>query len=108
MWGNPLTVFGDLSIPLLISNFVTLLGFFATTYLVIKYTQKFYGGRPKPNSWTFIVAGLTTLSLSETGQFLLPYRINPLPIEGIMTLLTFNIGIGLAVLGTYMLFRGVQ
>ena len=108
MWENPLTVFGGFSIPLLTSNFLTLLGFFAAAYLALKYTERFYEGRGAPNSWRFIVAGLLTISISEIGQFLLPYRISPTQIEGGMTLITFSVGIVLVVYGTYLLYRGLQ
>lgn len=108
MLENPLTALGELSIPFLISNLITLLGFFIAAYLAIKYTQKFYGGRPKPNSWVFIVAGLIIISLSEIGQFLLSYISSPSILEGVVTLVTFDGGIVLIVLGSYLLYRGVQ
>jgi uncharacterized membrane protein len=108
MWENPLTVFGNLSIPFLLSNFLTLLGFFVAAYLAIRYTKIFYEGRGAPNSWRFIVAGLLSVSISEIGQFLLSYISIPSQIEGAMTLITFDVGIVLVVWGTYLLYRGVQ
>lgn len=108
MWENPLIVFGNLSIPFLVSNFLTLLGFFVAAYFAIKYTKIFYEGRGAPNSWRFIVAGLLSVSISEIGQFLLPYTINPSQIAGAMTLITFDVGIVLIVWGTFLLYKGVQ
>ncbi len=108
MFENILTAFGNLSVPFLMSNFLTLLGFFVAAYLAIKYTKIFYGGRGAPNSWRFIVAGLLSISISEVGQFLLSYVSSPSQIEGAMTLITFDVGIVLIVWGTYLLYRGVQ
>ncbi|MFQ6055791.1 MAG: hypothetical protein ACE5J3_07400 [Methanosarcinales archaeon] len=107
MWSDPLTVFGSLSIPLLVSNFLTLLGFILAAFFALKYTQLFYEGRPKPKSWILIVAGLLAISISEIGQFLMPYRINPLIIEAIFTLITHSTGIILIVAGCYLLYKEI-
>ncbi len=108
MFENLLTAFGNLSVPFLISNLLTLSGFFIATFLALRYTQSFYGGRPKPNSWILIVAGLVSISLSEIGQFLLSYLPTPSFIEGALTLISFDMGITMIVLGTYLLYKGVQ
>lgn len=75
---DPLTVFGEMSIPLLISNLATLIGFLLATYFAADYTEKFYGKRPKPRSWVFIIAGLVSVSIAEVGEFLSPYLFSSL------------------------------
>lgn len=75
---DPLTIFGEMSIPLLISNFATLIGFLLATYFATDYTEKFYEGRPKPRSWIFIIAGLVSICIAEVGEFLSPYLFSSL------------------------------
>lgn len=111
MWADPLTTFGNLSIPLLISNSLTLIGFIIATYFALKYTRKFYEGRPMPKSWLLIIIGLIFLIGSEATQFLIPYRIDP-----VTTILFINslaitaqdIGIFLIVFGCFFLYREVE
>ena len=107
IFGNPLTAFGEMSIPILISNFITLIGFLFATWFAARYTDIFYGGRPKPKSWLFIISGLLSLSLSEIGQFLLPYRINPMIIEGAFVLIAQSLGAILITIGCYLLSREI-
>jgi len=108
MWENPLIVFGNLSIPFLLSNFLTLLGFFVAAFFALMYTKKFYEGRGAPNSWRFVVAGLLSISISELGQFLLSYITDPSQMVGAMILITFDVGISLMVYGSYLLYRGIK
>ena len=107
MWNDPFSVFGSMSIPLLVSNLITLLGFFLAAYFAIKYTKSFYGRREKPKSWIAIVIGLVVISIAELGQFLLPYIENPTIFEGAFALLAQDVGIVMIVLGCYLLFKEV-
>lgn len=107
MWNDPFSVFGLLSVPILVSNLITLLGFFLATYFAIRYTIAFYGGREKPKSWVMIVIGMTIISIAELGQFTLPYVQNPTLIEGVFGLITQDIGIAMIALGCFLLFREV-
>ena len=105
MWENPLTFFDYLSVPFLVSNFAVLSGFFLSALFAWSYTKGFYEGREKPKSWLLIVAGLTAMVLSETGQFLLPYRVSP-PVEIVTAILMVqNIGVIFIATGCYLLFR---
>jgi len=103
--GNPLNTFGEMSIPILISNFITLCGFILATWFAARYTDILYGGRPKPKSWLLIINGLLSLSIAETGQFLLPYRINPMIIEATLILISQGFGAILITIGCYLLSR---
>lgn len=107
MWANPLIVIGSMSIPFLISNFATFLGFVLATYFALMYTKKFYEGRDKPASWVLIVAGLASFCVSEIGQFLLPYRISPLVIEAIIILIAQSSGVLMIAVGSYLLLKEV-
>lgn len=107
MWANPLTAIGTMSIPFLISNFATFLGFMLATYFTISYTKKFYEGRDKPASWTLIMAGLASFCISEFGQFLLPYRINPFAIEALVILIAQSSGVLMIAVGSYLLLKEV-
>lgn len=107
MWNDPFSVFGLLSIPILVSNLITLLGFFLAAYFAIKYTRTFYEGREKPKSWVMIVIGLIVISIAELSQFLLPYIQSPTLIEGIFGLIAQDMGIVVIVLGCFLLFREV-
>lgn len=107
MWANPLTVVGPMSIPFLLSNFATFLGFILATYFAMLYTKKFYEGRDKPISWTLIVAGLASFCVSEFGQFLLPYRVNPFALEAIIILIAQSSGVLMIAVGSYMLLKEV-
>lgn len=110
MWVDPLVAFGDMSIPILISNAATLIGFFLASFFALKYTHKFYEGRPTPKSWFMIILGLSVLVVSEALQFIITY------IEEVATLLQFynivaisiqDIGIVVVLLGTFFLFKEV-
>jgi len=107
IFGNPLNAFGEMSISILISNFITLCGFILATWFAARYTDIFYEGRPKPKSWLFIIAGLLSLSISETGQFLLPYRINPMILEATFILIAQGLGAVLITIGCYLLSREI-
>ena len=78
---DPLTIFGEMSIPILISNLATLIGFLLATAFAIGYTRRFYEGRPTPKSWTFIIAGLIAISIAEVGEFLSPYLLPSISFE---------------------------
>jgi len=107
MFADPLTILGVMSIPFLISNFATFLGFVLATYFSILYTRKFYEGRGKPNSWVLIITGLGAFCISEFGQFLLPYRTNPVAMEALIILIVQNIGVIMIAVGAYLLLKEV-
>lgn len=107
MFTDPLTAIGVMSIPFLISNLGTFVGFILATYFAFRYTFSFYEGRPKPLSWTLIITGLCSLCVSEMIQFFLPYRINPTGIEIAIGLIAQNFGTLLIVVGCYLIWREV-
>ncbi len=105
MWLDPITAFGIISIPMLVSNLATVIGFFIATYFALKYTELFYGGRPKPKCWLLIVAGLSIITISELSQFLISYRTNPTVLEAMVILTTYSIGVLLIAIGSALLLR---
>ena len=107
MWGNPLTLLGAMSIPFFVSNFATFLGFVLATYFSIAYVKKFYEGREKRPSWILIVAGLASFCISEFGQFILPYRINPFVAEALIILIAQSSGVLMIAIGAYLLLKEV-
>jgi len=107
MFADPLTAIGSMSIPFLISNLGTFIGFVMAAYFAIKYTFNFYEGRPKPLSWTLIITGLCSLCISELIQFMMPYRTNVMEIELLINLVAQNFGIMLIVFGCYLIWREV-
>jgi len=107
MWQNPLILFGNLSIPFLVSNFLVVLGFVLSAWFAWGYTRKFYEGREKPLSWLLIVLGLSIMILSETGQFLSPYRVGITTLQATAILITQNIAVVMIAAGCYLLYREV-
>lgn len=107
MFTDPLTAYGAMSIPFLISNFGTFLAFLLAAFFALKYTLAFYEGRPKPLSWTLIITGLGVLCISEFIQFLMPYMITVGRIETLVNLLSQNFGLLLIVAGTYLIWKEV-
>ena len=107
MFTDPLTAVGAISIPFLISNFGTFIGFLLAAYFAFKYTMNFYEGRPKPVSWSLIITGLGALCISELIQFLLPYRIGVTEIEIFVNLISQNFGMILIVVGCYLVWKEV-
>jgi uncharacterized membrane protein len=107
MWANPLTIFGNLSMPLLFSNSLTLIGFILAAYFAISYTKSFYADRPKPKSWLLIVFGLIVISFSEVDQFIISYVIGPTLTEGLIVLVMQSLGIILVAFGTFLLYKEV-
>ena len=108
MWADPFTAFGTMSIPFLASNLITFLLFVAVTILGIVFTFKYYEGRSTPMKWILIIIGFSAISLSELGQFLIPYRVEPTYMEFLIILLIQSIGIILLALGCFMIYRGVS
>ncbi|MDD5416851.1 MAG: hypothetical protein PHU12_02635 [Candidatus Aenigmarchaeota archaeon] len=108
MWINPLSVLGMLSIPFLISNLATFVGFLMATYYSITYTNKFYEGRQRPLSWILIVSGLASFCVSEFGQFLMPYRLNLSVLESIIILIAQNFGVIAIAVGCFLLYKEVM
>lgn len=107
MWADPFMVFGEMSIPIFISNLVTLLIFILATYFAYRYTESFYEGRPMTFSWMFIIIGLFAISLSEIGQFLIPYIVSPSIVEGVLILMVQSVAIVLIAAGCFMLYKEV-
>lgn len=107
LFTDPFTAFGSMSIPFFISNLATFAGFLLATYFALKYTMKFYEGRPKPLSWELIITGLTALCISEFIQFFMPYRISMSDWELILNLVAQNFGILLIVVGCYLIWKEV-
>jgi len=108
MWLNPLTLLGMLSIPFLLSNLATFIGFLLSAHYSMRYTISFYGGRQKPLSWVLIVCGLSSFCVSEFGQFLLPYRSNPNILETIITLAAQNFGVVAIAVGCFLIYKEVM
>ncbi len=111
MWVDPITAFGDFSVPLLISNLATLLGFVLAAFFALKYTNNFYEGRATPKSWFFIILGLSIVVISETLQVLLLYTVEPLSLlrsYNAIALVIQDIAMIMIVLGCLFLFREVS
>ena len=108
---DPLTIFGEMSIPLLISNLATLIGFLLATYFAADYTEKFYGERPKPKSWIFIIAGLVSICIAEVGEFLSPYIFSSLDFTALLIqsiiLSAQAVGVILIVGGCFLLSKEI-
>ena len=107
-FSDPLTAFYDISVPFLLSNIITLLGFLIATWFAIRYTRIFYEGRPLGRSWSSIIYGLISLSMSETLGLFLTYRIQPTIFEGATVLGAQILGVALIALGCYSLSREVS
>jgi len=101
------TAFGTLSMPFLISNLITVLGFLIATWLAIRYTSLFYEGRPLPKSWFSIITGFVSLSFGEVGQFLIGYRDFPTIFEGATVLGATLLGVTLIAVGCFHLSREI-
>ena len=108
MWVDPLITFGMLSIPFFISNIIVPLGFLFSTVYALSYTLRFYEGRPKPKSWTFIITGLGVFCISELVQLTMTYRIGVGDLEAMIALILQNFAIIMITIGAYMLFREVS
>ncbi|MBU3897133.1 MAG: hypothetical protein KJ697_04350 [Nanoarchaeota archaeon] len=108
MWLNPFTLLGALSIPFLLSNLATFIGFLLATYFSITYTLKFFEGRPKSLSWILIISGLASFCISEFGQFLMPYMENPVIITSIIILIAQNFGVISIAVGCFLLYKEVM
>ena len=107
MFTDPLTAYGGMSIPFLLSNFGTFLAFLLAAYFALKYTLTFYEGRPKPLSWTLIITGLGVLCISEFIQFIMPYMITVGRMETLVNLMAQNFGLLSIVAGTYLIWKEV-
>jgi len=107
MWNDPFTVFGDMSIPIFSSNLVIVIIFALAAYFALKYTRSFYQERPIPQSWILIVSGLLAITLSEIGQFVLPYILEPVLIEAVLVLMIQSTGIILVTIGCYLLYKEI-
>lgn len=108
MFINPLDAFGALSIPLFLSNILTVILFLSAAIFALIYTMIFYEGRRKPKRWMFLIIGLLAICLSEFGQFLIPYIVEPSPSLFSMILYTQNIGIILITAGCLILYKGAE
>ncbi|MCD6476638.1 MAG: hypothetical protein J7K26_00525 [Candidatus Aenigmarchaeota archaeon] len=108
MWLNPLSVFGILSIPIFISNLLTVILFLCASLFTFIYTIKFYENRKKPKRWFALIFGLLIICISEFGQFLLPYMIQPAEDIFRLILLFQNIGIMLIAIFSVILFLGAS
>ena len=108
---NPLDVLGFLALPLLVSNLLLVFGFALSAYFAWKYTQTFYGDRPKPKSWKFLILALLLMSFSEIGATLLFYTIGPKIFLVIFTLVLIiaRIFAGIfIILGSWLLYKEVS
>ncbi len=107
MFTDPLTIMGAMSIPFLVSNFATFIGFLLATFFSMKYTAQFYEGRARPMSWGLILGGLMFFCVSEFGQFLLPYRLDPSFAEALLILVSQDLGVIMIAAGAYLLYKEV-
>ena len=108
IFNDPFTAFGGLSIPLLISDLITVAGFLLATWFAIRYTTLFYERRPLPRSWQSIIAGFVSLSIGEVGGFLIGYRVSPTYFEGASILGATLLGVALIAAGCVQLSREIS
>lgn len=105
----PLT---PLALSIIASSAVGVLLLFVAAGRALAYTQTFYGDRPVPRSWLFIVVGLMANALAEAGELgvFTKVALSGLPPgipEGVFELACHAVaGIMLAV-GAYMLWKEI-
>ena len=104
-WNNPLTAFGEFSMPVLATNIISFLGFLFAGIFVLLYTKKFYEGRDIPKSWKFFYTGLLLTALLQILEIPTMYRW----IYGSLyfsAFILFQSAVVLILLyGTYLLFK---
>jgi len=108
MWIDPLTALGVLSIPFLVSNSLTFFFFVLAAFFSWEYTKEFYGDRKKPISWILMLLGLSIICLSEFGQTIMPYNINPSGTFIWSVLIIQSAGMLLLAVGALMLYVEVR
>jgi hypothetical protein len=102
-------VLGWLKWPTLIGVVFAAVVFVVAAFYIIRYTRGYFGERPIPKSWKFILVGLFTTALAEIGEILGFYEWpNAGLIEvNLLLLIPHALGGFLIGLGAYFLYKEV-
>jgi len=72
-WTNPLTLFGEISLWVLASSIIAIIGFFVASFFIYKYYKKFYVGEV-PKGWQMFFLGLMLMAYYQIVKIPFTYR----------------------------------
>lgn len=107
-WNDPLTYFGDLSIMVLISSFIAIIGFLAAGFYVREYFKNFFGVTEAPKGWLYFFYGLVLSSLYQLLKVPYTYEWIYGDIFIILFLIFQVVAIGVLAYGLYLMNKEID
>jgi len=106
-WIDPFTNFGDISLVVLASSIIAVLGFLIATVFIHLYSKKFYVGET-PKSWSMFFRGLLLVTLYQLLKVPFTYKWIYGDLFTVLFLIFQIVAISSLVYGLYLLKKEVS